>query len=1212
MKIKIDLSRLTGMCLLMALGHSTGLSQNKSTDELTIDQLTNSVRGILQRRAFKSQDADETERLLKADPSLLKSKAADGATLLHWAAGEGDRGKVAQLLALGMEVDAKDNRKLTPLHWSASSGHASTVELLMSHHADVDARDVHGQTSLQYAALLGRREIAELLVAHRANPATADNRGFSPFLTATDRGHLEMVEFFLKHGAKVNERSADDWRSTPLHLAAQAEFTSADRYREVAQFLLAHGAEVNGTNAMGETPLHRAARLGHAAVAEVLLGSRANVEAKDKEGLTPLHWAASIGHLEIARALLAFKAGVNTPSADGSTPLHYAVGKGFKALVELLLANKANTDAVTARGDTPIMLALAMRHTEVAELLQKHSQSSQAQQRSPGSRVESTVESRVGKLGDPDRLVFAGLKTFTPQAIRSALMQNVDFLLAAHPVAPRSEYLSILPLMIRSGYEASGFPNAQVSAALDAAQEKIILTIAEGPCYLKGGIDVFGSRTISVPGLVRRLTEAYPPTQMASSQAQIPPAANAAKDAITTSFQVSDRIGTLPGNEKRLDKTGKEVQPTPAVWVKGDPASFSIQALAGFNWAVTNSLADSGHLFPKIEIHVLPDAVAGTASLRIEILDEGPRDAIHEIEIKGNKRNSRDDILKYLSLAPGTPVDGELISRTELLLWRSARFLRHDVSVRRQESDPTKLKLTIDLVEYSKAPPLTDEPSAEEQALLRMCDWLSAFSQRDEDLEVSLGKMPWDVFQKTQVDVIMAPRTGWFIRFRNPESNGTSAGLLAVSVTSKALTWFSPQRGLKLSMPMTKGQVFAFLKITANPLPDPDARFDIEIGAAVRSDSAMTNGAATIETLFAPVAFLDQVHRTNVTATWKGGLLVVTNEDSLLEMDVATGRPLKLDLFDDRKQVGFARIEKGLFAAATNDMAASGTKLVEAFDSSRTVSSTIAFAVDELLRGALLAPWLAHESTSEQVNRAAVALHKVFQGGILAPLDEFSASGIGKEDKEFSIPVSPTESPQQATSAMMAGMAAWVFRQCDQLFPKQSWPWTAAHEAVLVLSGKGKYADLELSRLYGSKEIGPIGYLTLAKLLAMVNSPAARAFAQRGLTFLFVDDFRNDYRLLFEGNSPLSQSMQKVVAAIRTLSDEDVEAIAFVLPKGFGDFVRDAGRLLRRSEGQSDREIIALAMDRYWEQSLRSQVRAALMTVLQPPSAKRTARSNAL
>lgn len=73
----------------------------------------------------------------------------------------------------------------------------------------------------------------------------------------------------------------------------------------------------------------------------------------------------------------------------------------------------------------------------------------------------------VGDLGDPARLQFEGVQTFTPESIRRGLMANPDFLLASHPVAPLRDYLDAVRAHTLVGYRHGGFPLATAGASLD-------------------------------------------------------------------------------------------------------------------------------------------------------------------------------------------------------------------------------------------------------------------------------------------------------------------------------------------------------------------------------------------------------------------------------------------------------------------------------------------------------------------------------------------------------------------------------------------------------------------------------------------------------------------------------------------------------------------------------------------------------------------------
>uniref|UniRef100_A0A8D8YD99 BCL-6 corepressor n=1 Tax=Cacopsylla melanoneura TaxID=428564 RepID=A0A8D8YD99_9HEMI len=107
----------------------------------------------------------------------------------------------------------------------------------------------------------------------------------------------------------------------------------------------------------GETPLHRAARLGYIdAVAYCLEKLPYGPAPKDNAGYTPLHEAASHGWLHIARLLLMYGADPSDSAIGGIRPLHDAAEKGCVEMVRLLLSYGADPLLASYAGHTPLSI----------------------------------------------------------------------------------------------------------------------------------------------------------------------------------------------------------------------------------------------------------------------------------------------------------------------------------------------------------------------------------------------------------------------------------------------------------------------------------------------------------------------------------------------------------------------------------------------------------------------------------------------------------------------------------------------------------------------------------------------------------------------------------------------------------------------------------------------------------------------------------------
>ncbi|XP_015438705.1 PREDICTED: mucin-5AC [Dufourea novaeangliae] len=121
---------------------------------------------------------------------------------------------------------------------------------------------------------------------------------------------------------------------------------------------------------VGETMLHRAARLGYTDVTAYCLEKLNNAPSpKDNAGYTPLHEACSKGHLEIAKLLLAYGANASESANGGIRPLHEAAENGATELVRLLLSYGADPLLATYSGQTPLMLAA---DTDAYSILEQH------------------------------------------------------------------------------------------------------------------------------------------------------------------------------------------------------------------------------------------------------------------------------------------------------------------------------------------------------------------------------------------------------------------------------------------------------------------------------------------------------------------------------------------------------------------------------------------------------------------------------------------------------------------------------------------------------------------------------------------------------------------------------------------------------------------------------------------------------------------------
>ena len=103
--------------------------------------------------AVRSDDTRAVEKLIAADPELVKARDRAGSTPLHHAAGFGTIATIKLLLEKGADVNAANQRKSTPLFWAIHD--EAKVRLLLDRGADINAKTIDGRTLVYLAASMG-------------------------------------------------------------------------------------------------------------------------------------------------------------------------------------------------------------------------------------------------------------------------------------------------------------------------------------------------------------------------------------------------------------------------------------------------------------------------------------------------------------------------------------------------------------------------------------------------------------------------------------------------------------------------------------------------------------------------------------------------------------------------------------------------------------------------------------------------------------------------------------------------------------------------------------------------------------------------------------------------------------------------------------------------------------------------------------------------
>ena len=767
------------------------------------------------------------------------------------------------------------------------------------------------------------------------------------------------------------------------------------------------------------------------------------------------------------------------------------------------------------------------------------------------SMARSTVlAGEVGEYSDPARLEIRDSKTFSAEEIKRELVGIFTVRLAAHPAADLLEYIESLKKHIQAGYRKAGFPETQVHGELDLDSHRIVLRIDEGPRYMVGDVSVKGAKTIPSEQLIERLTTPQPP-----------------KDAVAQSFQQQDGRTTI----QWVDQDGKEAPLEPAVWRRGKPASFDAWAVspidrfsasgrnstpgakspsASIRNATAAALADLGYYYPAFEVYLAPPPNSAPkregnpVSLVIQIKDEGPPGVLGEIEVTGAKINSREDILNYLELKSGTVLTRDEMVRIKQRLWESARFIKHNVTPLKPACPTDKLMLRIDVLEYSKAPPLSQSLSPEEQVLLKLRDWLADSRHWPGDLVMKV------VCPDGTLEAVVSSREGLYVSMERSEKGvAVVQGNRAAVFSRDGIGIYSPGEGRKFVAPPF-GSAVAFglrLSLTEDFKHPTNLAFSLETRSC--DDAASPPFRLTLD--MQPAFFLALAHENDAKTDLREGVLTVhAKENEIWCVDAATGRLVELrrswpyedvmSLADGKnpkqtpaaEKIANVRVsfETDAFARRVAELHRATAQHSNSFVPGHPLGSFLAFLADDLDICALA------ESKLGSPQRW-LAVRKMLRGPLLDPIDARLTAPDRKTP--FVIPAAPGQLEKYAVTNPRA-WACGVFTHADKMFPRSSWPCTVAREASLVVLGKGDRAGQECQRLINSPETGPLCLLVLGTLAERVDRKLAARCAERGLQKLSREAMLRDCRPLADPDCLAGQSLQQVADVIRTLDEDDL------------------------------------------------------------------------
>ena len=307
---------------------------------------------------------------------------AQGRTPLHFAAIHQDHVLATFFIAMGAQVDARDNEQRTALTISAGHLDAATARVLVNAGADIH----QAMTGPSTPARVGIQEAGPFLssLLTPAALSSVDYSGRTILHIAADLGNAAAVNSILRAGNTISQRDRDG--KTALDIAL--ERTDSRNHAEVAESLILAGASsdrrlfthfapavrsanYNIRSADGMAPLHFIAREGYMGFLLFVLEKNVDINIKNAAGATPLHEAARSGNIQVIEALLNHGADVNVQDANGNSVLHIAAPHDSALRVtQLFLSRGVNPNIRDEHGDSPLHVAITLnRHPELIRAL---------------------------------------------------------------------------------------------------------------------------------------------------------------------------------------------------------------------------------------------------------------------------------------------------------------------------------------------------------------------------------------------------------------------------------------------------------------------------------------------------------------------------------------------------------------------------------------------------------------------------------------------------------------------------------------------------------------------------------------------------------------------------------------------------------------------------------------------------------------------------
>ena len=833
------------------------------------------------------------------------------------------------------------------------------------------------------------------------------------------------------------------------------------------------------------------------------------------------------------------------------------------------------------------------------------------------------LASQVGSLGEADRLVVRGTTQIDAEQLRQPLLEDTDVVWLSRPHASRDVFMAALVRKATLALERVGFAEAQVHAVVESSDgvERLVLDVVEGSRFEAGTIEVTGLPDEIRSRLVRFLSERQPPRDA------VPRSSNQPDGTTTTIWKAADgRPATL--EQPAWTSAGPATCDAVAIQrIHAEVARFfreegylsvappahdrrTVAKLARGVGAATRSSSSDSSRARRGPVDITLKSAGSTIDLVVAIHDLPPKAVLQRIELPPECRTTERDLIAYLGLKLGEPVNDldRLVWRDRLR--RSGRFLKSEIEFRADPTDPGAAVARFSLEEYSAATPLSQPLSREEATMLRFHDWLEEAIGRGDDLVLE-GIRPTDDAAAGTTEsarLILSPAAGLLL---TALPDGDQACGLAVSHTDVSL--LPAGGGGRLEVPLSR-HAWCSVNVGLSLVRDkpvgkepPKFRRNLSFAGSIGNATEGKPAGVAVEILIEPVACLACVHEDKAEVCFEGDTMVIQAGGATSRFDVTSGRPLGLavagcEVSLQAKPGSLAPAVEKLRAAAGPNMLRADAPVVSAVEF--LLSADVAAACGRIadaagLRGDDRSVW------EGRFGQVIDLIQRCREDGGFERCDRILATVPGdghaaEELEPLDIPMDDEPTTAAATQkALTRHVAAVIWRLTEEHCGRDSWPAALARAGACAMVGDPAILD-EMAEFMTSEAHGPLAYVTASSLVTVPL--VAASLARRGQERLSTVAFHTDCRPLLAAAVPYGLDVC-CVSLVRSLDDAAACEIGRAVC-GNPEILLPLVHALKAHE-QHDDAVTGLqdSLDAWWDGALRGVVAAKLDAIASPRTA---------